>query len=398
MKFTRANEAYNLMQNSYSARRTMTPPALYDRWLVYIVLSLLLLGLMMVASAAIGTSDQQLHQPFYYFYRQLIFLILGALLGSIVVQFDIDDWEKISGFMIVSVLLLLALVLIPGIGHAVNGSARWIGLGVFSMQISEVAKFAVVIYMASYLVRRNQEIKTSLSGFLKPLFLLGVIAILLLKEPDFGATVVILATALGMMFLAGMQLRHFLLLFIVVLIALSILAISAPYRMTRLTSFLNPWTNAFGSGYQLTQSLIAFGRGGWFGVGLGNGIQKLFYLPEAHTDFLFAVIAEELGLVGMLVVTFLFIGLVWRIFFMGRQAQKLGRHFAGFMAYGFGLWIAIQFTVSIGVNCGILPTKGLTLPLVSYGGSSMLVNCIVIALLLRIDYENRMVVLGLRDG
>lgn len=386
------------MQNSYSARRVMTPPALYDRWLVYIVLSLVMLGLMMVASAAIMISDQQLHQPFYYFYRQLTFLILGTLLGCIVVQFDVDYWEKISGFMIVTILLLLALVLIPGIGHVVNGSARWIGLGVFSIQVSELTKFSIVIYMASYLVRHNQEIQTRLSGFLKPLFLLGVIGILLLKEPDFGATVVIMATALGMMFLAGMRLRHFLLLLIVVLAALSILAISAPYRMVRLTSFMNPWTNAFGSGYQLTQSLIAFGRGGWFGVGLGNSIQKLAYLPEAHTDFLFAVIAEEFGLVGMLVITFLFTALVMRTFFIGRQAQRLGRHFAGFVAYGFALWIAIQFTVSIGVNCGMLPTKGLTLPLVSYGGSSMLVNCIVIALLLRIDYENRMVKLGLRDG
>ncbi len=386
------------MQHSYSARRAMTSPVLHDRWLIYIVLSLILVGLMMVASASIMISDHELHQPFYYFYRQLTFLILGTLLGSIVVQFDVDYWEKISGFMIVGVLLLLALVLIPGIGHAVNGSARWIGLGVFSMQVSELAKFSIVVYMASYLVRHNQEIQTQLSGFLKPLFLLGVIGILLLKEPDFGATVVIMATALGMMFLAGMRLRHFVLLFIVVLAALSILAISAPYRMVRLTSFLNPWTNAFGSGYQLTQSLIAFGRGGWFGVGLGNSIQKLFYLPEAHTDFLFAVIAEELGLVGMLVVTLLFTLLVMRILMIGRQAQQLDRHFAGLTAYGFGLWIAIQFTVSIGVNCGILPTKGLTLPLVSYGGSSLLVNCIVIALLFRIDYENRMVKLGLRDG
>jgi len=386
------------MQNSFSSRRSMTPPALYDRWLVYIVLCLVTLGLMMVASAAISTSDQQLHQPFYYFYRQLTFLVLGILLGSIVVQFDIDYWEKISGFMLVTVLLLLALVLIPGIGHAVNGSARWIGFSVFSIQVSELAKFSVVIYMASYLVRRNEEVRTSLSGFLKPLFLMGVIAILLLKEPDFGATVVIMATVLGMMFLAGMHWRHFVLLLIVVLLVLSILAISAPYRMARLTSFLNPWTNAYGSGYQLTQSLIAFGRGGWFGAGLGNSIQKLFYLPEAHTDFLFAVIAEELGVVGMLVFIILFTLLVLRIFFIGREAQQSGRHFAGFMAYGFGLWIAIQFTVSIGVNCGILPTKGLTLPLVSYGGSSMLVNCIVIALLIRIDYENRLVKLGLRDG
>ncbi len=386
------------MQNSYSARRAMIPPAPYDRWLLYIVLTLVIFGLMMVASAAISTSDHQLHQPFYYFYRQLTFLILGTLLGMIVVQFDVESWEKISGALFVVTLLLLALVLIPGIGHAVNGSARWIGFGPFSMEVSEVAKFSVVIYMASYLVRYNQEIKTQLSGFLKPIGLLGVLTILLLKEPDFGATVVIMATVLGMMFLAGMRLRHFVLLLVLVVIAFSILAISAPYRMARLTTFLNPWTNAFGSGYQLTQSLIAFGRGGWFGVGLGNGIQKLFYLPEAHTDFLFAVIAEELGLVGMLVVTILFVLLVLRILFIGRQAQRLGRHFAAFVAYGFGLWIAIQFTVSVGVNCGILPTKGLTLPLVSYGGSSMLVNCVVIALLMRIDYENRMMRLGLRDG
>ncbi len=385
------------MQNTHPPRRAMTPPMPYDRWLVYVVLCLVGLGLLMVASASIVVSDQQLHQPFYYFYRQAIYLILGILLGAIIVQFEIQDLEKISGVLIVGSMLLLALVLLPGIGHSVNGSARWIGLGVFGMQVSELAKLTVVIYMASYLERRNHEIKTSFSGFLKPMGLLAVIAVLLLREPDFGATVVVTATALGMMFLAGMQLRHFVLLFIVVVLALFVIAISEPYRLVRLTSFLNPWANAFNSGYQLTQSLIAFGRGGLFGVGLGQSIQKLFYLPEAHTDFLFAVIAEELGLVGMLIVIALFTFLVLRIFLIGRQAQRLGHHFSGFMAYGFGLWIAIQFTVSMGVNCGILPTKGLTLPLMSYGGSSMLVSCMVIALLLRIDYENRMKMLGFRD-
>jgi cell division protein FtsW len=207
-----------------------------------------------------------------------------------------------------------------------------------------------------------------------------------------------MATALGMMFLAGMQLRLFALLLVLVLIAMSILAISEPYRVHRLTSFLNPWANPFSTGYQLTQSLIAFGRGGWLGVGLGNSVQKLFYLPEAHTDFLFAVVAEELGLIGMVVIIALFTFLVVRVLLIGRQAQRLGQHFAGYVAYGFALWIAIQFMVSIGVNSGVLPTKGLTLPLVSYGGSSMLINCIVIALLLRIDYENRMLLLGLRHG
>jgi cell division protein FtsW len=252
--------------------------------------------------------------------------------------------------------------------------------------------------MSGYLFRNNKEIKTRFIGFLKPIGILSVVALLLMCEPDFGATVVIMSTALGMMFLAGMRLQLFVLMFIVILVALAVLAISEPYRMARLTTFLNPWAHPYNSGYQLTQSLIAFGRGGWFGVGLGKSIQKLFYLPEAHTDFLFAVIAEELGLIGMLVIISLFTFLVIRIFMVGRQAQQLGRHFAGFMAYGFGLWIAMQFTVSIGVNSGILPTKGLTLPLMSYGGSSMLINCVVIALLLRIDYENRLILFGLRDG
>lgn len=382
---------------TYSARRALTPPAPYDRLFIYIVISLVAFGLLMVASASIMVSDQQLHQPFYYFYRQLAYLVLGTMLGSLVVQFNIQYWDKISGSLLTGVLLLLALVLLPGIGHAVNGSARWIGLGPIGIQVSELAKLAMVIYIASYLVRRNQEIKSSLGGFLKVMGLLGLVAVLLLKEPDFGATVVILTTALGMMFLAGMRWRDFLLVVAVVLILLSILAISAPYRMARLTTFLNPWANAFNSGYQLTQSLIAFGRGGWLGVGLGNSIQKLFYLPEAYTDFLFAVIAEELGLMGILILTLLFTALVLRILFIGRQAQQLGRHFAGFMAYGLGLWMAFQFVVSIGVNCGLFPTKGLTLPLVSYGGSSMLVNCIVISLVMRIDYENRMMLLGLRE-
>ncbi len=387
-----------MISNRASPRNMMTPPAPYDRWLIFTVVSLIVLGLLMVASASIVVSDHQMHQPFYFFYRQLVYLILGILLGSIVIQLDTSFWEKIGGMLLVGTMLSLALVLIPGIGHAVNGSARWIGYGVFKIQISEIAKFATVVYMAGYLVRRNEEIKTNLSGFIKPMGLLAVIAVLLIREPDFGATVVIMATTLGMMFLAGMRTRHFLLLFALVLIAMAILAVSAPYRVHRLTTFLNPWANAFGGGYQLTQSLIAFGRGGWFGVGLGKSIQKLFYLPEAHTDFLFAVIAEELGLLGMLAVIALFTFLVIRILLIGRQAQFLGRHFAGFMAYGFSLWIAIQFMVSIGVNSGMLPTKGLTLPLLSYGGSSMLINCIALALIIRIDYENRMTMLGLRDG
>jgi cell division protein FtsW len=385
-----------VMMNPGASRRTMTPPPPYDRWFIATVLSLMGLGLLMVASASIVVSDHQLHQPFYFFYKQLIFLVFGFVIGTIVVQFEIEFWEKIGGVLLLGTMLLLALVLFPGVGHSVNGSMRWISLGFIGIQVSDVAKLAVVVYMAGYLLRYNADIKVTFLGFIKPMALLGVILLLLLKEPDFGAAVVIITTTLGMMFLAGMRLRNFIILMALVLTGLAIIAVSAPYRLLRLTTFMNPWAHPFNSGYQLTQSLIAFGRGGWFGVGLGKSIQKLFYLPEAHTDFLFAVIAEELGLVGMLVVIALFAFLVVRIFIIGRQAQRLGQHFAGFLAYGFGLWIAIQFAVSMGVNSGLLPTKGLTLPFMSYGGSSMLVNCITIAVLLRIDYENRMLSVGLR--
>lgn len=379
-----------------TSRKTMTPPTPYDRWFIVIILLLVGLGLLMVASASIVVSDLQFHQPFYYFYRQLIYIIIGVVLGGVVVQFDIAVWEKWGGMLLVGVMLLLALVLIPGIGRSVNGSARWISLGLISIQVSELAKFILIVYLAGYLVRRQAEIKASFTGFLKPVGILAVVGVLLLREPDFGATAVIMTTALGMMFLGGMRVRDFLVLFLLVLIALTVLAISEPYRLQRMTSFMNPWANPFSSGYQLTQSLIAFGRGGWLGVGLGMSIQKVFYLPEAHTDFLFAVIAEELGLVGMLVVLALLTLFVLKIFAIGRRAQQLEQHFAAFLAYGFALWFAIQFCVNLGVNIGMLPTKGLTLPLMSYGGSSMLVSCVAIALIFRVDYENRMITFGLR--
>jgi cell division protein FtsW len=371
-------------------RQALVSPALYDKWFVFAIVCILAMGLLMMTSASIVVSDKQMHQPFYYLFKQLVYLTMGLAIAGMILQVEISNWEKYGSYLLVGVLFMLALVLIPGIGHSRNGSSRWIGIGPLGFQVSELAKFIIVIYMAGYLVRRNLEIRTQLSGFLKPMLILGTMAVLLLKEPDFGATVVVTATTLGMMFLAGMQLRHFATLFSLVIAALAVIAVSAPYRLARLTSFLNPWERPFDTGYQLTQSLIAFGRGGWFGVGLGNSIQKMFYLPEAHTDFLFAVIAEELGVVGMVVVIGLFLLLVFRIFKMGQLAQQLGKHFSAFLAYGFGLWVAIQFTVSIGVNSGLLPTKGLTLPLMSYGGSSVLVNCIVIAVLLRIDYENRL--------
>lgn len=361
----------------------------YDKGFLSVVVVITLLGLLMMTSASIAVSDNIWHQPFYFLYKQLAFLLIGTGLGLVVLKTDTSFYEEYGGYFLLLVLCFLALVLIPGIGHRTNGSARWLGIGPLAFQVSELAKLVMVIYMAGFLVRRYHEVQNEWRGFLKPMGVLGLVAILLLKEPDFGATAVITATMLGMLFLAGMRLRYFSVLFAGVIGLLGLIAISAPYRLIRMTSFLNPWARAFDTGYQLTQSLIAFGRGGWFGVGLGKSVQKMYYLPEAHTDFLFAVMAEELGLVGISCVLFLFSFLVYRIFKIGKMAQQKERHFAAFLAYGLSLWIAIQFIVSIGVNSGLLPTKGLTLPLMSYGGSSALINCIVIAIILRVDYENR---------
>lgn len=372
------------------------PPAPFDRWFVAGIVSILLMGLLMMTSASIVLSDKSLQQPFYFLFKQLVYLAAGIAIGSAVVQVQMDNWEKYGGYLLMAVLVMLSLVLIPGIGHRVNGSARWLGVGPLGFQVSELAKFTMVIFMAGYLVRRNAEIQKELSGFIKPMGVLGLVALLLLREPDFGATVVVTVTAMGMMFMGGMRLRHFAALLSGAVGLLAVIAISAPYRLARLTTFMDPWARPFDTGYQLTQSLIAFGRGGWFGAGLGKSIQKMFYLPEAHTDFLFAVIAEELGLAGMVLVIGLFTLVVVRIFMMGREAQKADRHFSGYVAYGFGMWVAIQFIVSIGVNSGLLPTKGLTLPLMSYGGSSVLVNCVMIAVLLRIDHENRLIALGVQ--
>jgi cell division protein FtsW len=288
----------------------------------------------------------------------------------------------------VSALVSLVLVLIPGVGKVVNGSARWLNLGVTSIQVSEFCKLAVVIYLSSYVVRHQHALKRQISGFVRPMLLLSIVGALLILEPDFGATVVILATSLAMLFLAGVPLWQFVALLSVVAGILGMVAISAPYRLQRLTSFLDPWAVQFDSGYQLTQALIAFGRGEWFGVGLGSSIQKLFYLPEAHTDFVFAVLAEELGLVGALATVSLYILFVWRGMIVGLNAEKRDDRFAAFVSYGISLWVGLQTLINIGVNTGILPTKGLTLPFLSYGGSSVLVICIAVGLLVRVDYEN----------
>lgn len=369
-------------------------PALYDPYLLLAVFGILALGLVMVASASMAMSENQFGQPFYYLIRQLIFLVISGVVVATILRIPVERWEQIGPMLFIIALILLVLVLIPGIGRVVNGSRRWIGIGPIGLQVSEFAKFAIILFIAGYLVRHQEEVRTKLSGFIKPIMVLGVVGILLLLQPDFGATTVIVVTVMGMMFLGGVRLRQFLALLALVVLAMGLLAISAPYRMQRLTTFLNPWAHAFSSGYQLTQSLIAFGRGSWFGAGLGNSVQKLFYLPEAHTDFLFAVLAEELGLIGVVLVIGLYAMLIWRAMVIGRRTQLRGRAFAAYVAYGIGMWLSLQAVINMGVDAGMLPTKGLTLPLMSYGGSSLLIDCAAIGLLFRIDYESRLALLG----
>jgi len=304
-------------------------------------------------------------------------------------QIPSNWWEKGSTWLYFLGLLLLFVVLIPGLGKTVNGATRWVAVGPFNLQTSEFMKLFLIFFMAGYLVRRQVEVAHTVWGVVKPLLLLSLAAILLMAQPDFGTTVVLLATALGLLFLGGAPLWQFGLLLLLAISGGAVLVITSPYRLERVTSFLNPWADPLDSGYQLSQALIAFGRGEWTGVGLGNGIQKQFYLPEAHTDFIMAVIGEEFGLVGTLTVIALFSVVVWRAFSIGAAAEAMQRRFPAYVSYGIGLWLGLQAFINIGVNVGLLPTKGLTLPFVSYGSNSMIISCIAIAVLLRIHWENR---------
>lgn len=363
-----------------------------DMGLLYAVAIALGFGLVMMASASFGVAERELGQSSYYLTHQLVYIGVSVLAGYLVFStLSLEFLERHSGMLLIAAFALLILVLIPGVGREVNGSTRWLSLGVARVQPSEFAKLFTIIYLAGYLVRRGDEVRSAVRGFLKPMAVLAVMGVLLLAEPDFGAFAVLMGTAMGMMLLGGVRLWQFGALLVFGLLALAVLAISSPYRMARITAFLNPWADPFASGFQLTQALIAFGRGEWFGVGLGGSIQKLFYLPEAHTDFLFAVIAEELGLAGSLAVIALFTYIVVKGFMIARRAEAAGRPFAAYLASGLGLWFGLQAYTNIAVNMGLLPTKGLTLPLMSYGGSSMLAACMAMGLLLRIDLESRRV-------
>jgi cell division protein FtsW len=359
----------------------------YDYYLLIPTAILLAVGLLVLTSASIGISEHYYSSPLRFLFHQLAYLLCSVGVAIVVMHLPTNYWEDTGAYLLLGALLLLLLVLIPGIGREVNGSTRWISFGYITLQASELTKFSIVIYIAGYLLRREDEVTYQFSGFLKPMAIVTLTSMLLLLEPDFGAAVVIILTVLGVTFLAGARLWQFLLLLAVAGLALGGLAISSPYRLARLTSFLDPWSSPYDGGYQLIQSLIAFGRGGIFGVGLGNSVQKLFYLPEAHTDFLFAILAEEFGILGQMVVLGLFAVLVGRILYLGKLAKQLQEKFIAYLAYGFGLLIGLQVLINIGVNLGVLPTKGLPLPFMSYGGSSMLFNCAIIAIVLRISHE-----------
>ena len=352
-------------------------------------LALLGLGLVMIASASTEVAAVNVGSPLYYMLRHLVYLVIGLGAAAVVLLIPLETWQRLSGMALLAAFALLVLVLVPGIGREVNGSMRWIGFGAFNVQPSEIAKLFVVIYLAGYLVRRQAEVRESWAGFFKPFVVLLPMAGLLLLEPDFGATVVMMGAAAAMLFLGGVGLLRFGLLVALAVGALFVLVQTQEYRLQRLITFTDPWADQYGSGYQLTQALIAFGRGEWFGVGLGNSIQKQFYLPEAHTDFVFAVLAEELGMLGALVTVGLFAFVCVRALYIGLWAEKAKQFFAAYVAYGLAfLWIG-QFLINIGVNVGLLPTKGLTLPFLSYGGSSLVICCVSLALLLRIEWERR---------
>jgi len=356
-------------------RVQVTENLVWDRWLWAPVIALALVGVLIVATSSMEFSQKTYDNPFSVLTRHGVYLLLAMTAGLVMSLIPIKLWQQANWVFLLIGLGLLTMVLVPGIGHEVNGSKRWIRFGPAGIQPSELMKLFLVMYVSGYLVRRAAEVRSQWSGFLKPILVLAVVIVLLLMEPDFGAVVVTMGAVLGMMFLGGVRASQFFLLVIVCSGAVAAMAFAQPYRVQRLMAFLDPWSadNVFAGGYQLTQALIAIGRGEWFGVGLGNSMLKLFYLPEAHTDFVFAILAEEFGLIGVLIVLTLFSLMIGRMFLIGQMAQAKGLGFGAYACYGFAMIFAIQTLINIGVNTGLLPTKGLTLPLISYGGTSLII-------------------------
>jgi len=372
---------------SIQALRRDELPGRIDPVMLCTALALAAFGLVMVASSSIAIAEGDGVPPLYYVKRHAVFLALGATLAFAFVLTPLARLEQYSRVLLLAGIVLLLCLFVPGVGHKVNGATRWINLGFTTFQAVEAVKLALIVYLASYLVRFGSQVRTSLLGTIKPLGIAGVVVALLLVQPDFGSAALLLAVVLGMIWLAGARVRDVTGLALLGTPVMAIAAWTEPYRVKRLTSFLDPWADPFNDGFQLSQALIAIGRGEWFGVGLGASIQKLYYLPEAHTDFILAVIAEELGLAGVVLVLALFALLAARAFGLGLRAVEKGMPFAGYCAFGIALWIGVQALVSVGVNLGVLPTKGLTLPLISSGGSSLLMTCAAVGLLLRISLE-----------
>lgn len=360
---------------------------LYDRQLLWLSIVLIGFGLVMVASASLPVGERLTGNPFHFVIRHCIYLVLGTCAAIIVTMVPVAKWQQFSGTLCLLAILLLVVVLFAG--HTVNGATRWLKVGPLTLQVAELAKLFFVIYLASYLDRRYDEVRKNWRGFIKALFVLGILTILLLMQPDLGSVIVLGVTAVGMLWVAGAKMIQFISLVITLLVAFVLLIMFEPYRMARVASFMDPWDDPFNSGYQLTQSLMAFGRGDWFGQGLGNSVQKLQYLPEAHTDFILSVIGEELGFIGVLAVIVLSFMVVVKALLLGQRALRQKRPFSGYMAQGIGIWFAFQVGVNVGAASGLIPTKGLTLPLLSYGGSSLIITMAAVALLLRIDYEVR---------
>jgi len=369
------------------AKRLDETKGRYDLGLIVAACGLAALGVIMVSSSSIAIADGQHVGPFYYLIRHLVFLSLGVTLCIVMMRTELAWFERNAFSLLLFAIILLLLVFVPGLGMRINGARRWIRLGFVGFQSVEAVKLLFIIYIASYLVRHENSVHGKLFGVVKPIGVAVVLVVLLLAQPDFGSAALIIGVSVGMVWLGGARMRNLLYLAVPAMPALAWAAMTQDYRVKRLTSFLNPWEHPFDDGFQLTQALIAIGRGEWFGVGLGASVQKLFYLPEAHTDFILAVIAEELGLVGIVLVLFLFAMLVGRAFMIGLKAVERGQRFAGYCAFGIALCIGMQTLVSIGVNLGVLPTKGLTLPLISSGGSSVLMTCVFVGFLLRISYE-----------
>ena len=379
-----------------SNRDKITAPT-YDQGLLWVTLMLLGFGLVMVYSASITLAEADKatgHQSTYYAVRHAIYLLIALLAGFVTFQIPTRFWQKVAPYLFLAGLVLLIMVLIPGVGRQVNGSQRWIPLGFATLQPSELMKLFATIYVADYTVRKAAFMDSFTKSFLPMLAVMLVVGFLLLREPDFGAFAVIAAITISVLWLGGINGRIFAGLVVLLVIGVVMLIMSSPYRLQRIVGFMDPWADPFGKGYQLSHALIAFGRGEWLGVGLGASVEKLLYLPEAHTDFLLAVIAEELGFVGVAAVGLLFAWIVMRAFTIGKEAVAYERHFSALLAQGIGIWIGVQAIINMGVNMGLLPTKGLTLPLLSFGGSAIVANCIALAVLLRIDWENRRLAKG----